>query len=269
MLAFLRPRATLGVEAVDSGVYRRSISCDGSNGWFEVSLDTAGADALRVCVQIDGPAALSHILERIHAIFDLSADWPLIAESLARDPSLAARIEALPGLRMPGCWDGFDLGVRAILGQQISVKAATTLAGRVAAAYGEPCAGPAGITHLAPTPQALADASFNGLGITTARIATIRAFARAVADGRIRFTGVVDPAEFTTDLQRLPGIGPWTAEYIAMRALRAPDAFPASDLGLLRALALKNPRDLERRAEAWRPWRAYAVMYLWNVAGGG
>jgi AraC family transcriptional regulator of adaptative response / DNA-3-methyladenine glycosylase II len=109
----------------------------------------------------------------------------------------------------------------------------------------------------------------NGLGITTARIATIRAFARAVADGVIDFNDSPEAAEFAARLDDLPGIGPWTAQYIAMRALREPDAFPASDLGLLRALDLKNPRDLERRAEAWRPWRAYAVMYLWNVAGGG
>ncbi len=233
------------------------------------SRSISDAHSLIARVHIGDPAALFAIVERIRAIFDLNADWSAIADGLARDASLAARIGALPGLRMPGCWDGFELGVRAILGQQITVKGATTLAGRLAAAYGQPIDGPAGITHLSPTPEALAGASMNGLGITTARIATIRSFARAVADGVIDFNHSPDPAGFAARLDELPGIGPWTAQYIAMRALREPDAFPTADLGLLRALALKNPRELERRAEAWRPWRAYAVMYLWNIAGGG
>ena len=128
---------------------------------------------------------------------------------------------------------------------------------------------PYGLTHLFPTPERLADADFEGIGLPRARAATVRGLAGAVADGSVRFNSQASAAEVVSALQELPGIGPWTAQYIAMRALADRDAFPAGDLGLLRALNLTNSRDLDRRAQAWRPWRAYAVMYLWNVAGGG
>jgi len=266
MLRFLAPRATPGVEEVDSSSYRRSISLNGTHGWLEVSLDE-GKDGLAVRVQFGDPRSLFLIIERVRAMFDLNADWAAIAQSLTADPVLAARMAANPGLRVPGCWNGFELAVRAILGQQITVKGATTVAGRLAKTLGRPFAGPGGLTHLFPSTEVLADANLAGLGLTQARSETVRAFARAVLDGRIGFDGVGDSGDFMARMCEIPGIGKWTAQYVAMRALGEPDAFPSGDLGLLRALDLKTPGELERRADAWRPWRAYATMYLWTAAG--
>ena len=265
MLAFLAPRATPGVEAVDLASYRRSISLNGCHGYFEVSLDEPH-DALAVRVQIGDPHSLYLIIERIRAMFDLNADWADIAQSLETDPELAARIRAEPGLRVPGCWDGFELTTRAILGQQITVKGATALAGRIAKAFGQPFCAANGITHLFPTPQVLADAKLTSVGLTQKRAETIRLLARAVCDGQISFEKIIDSDAFLVRLCEIPGIGTWTAQYVAMRALGEPDAFPSGDLGLLRALGLRTSREMESRAEAWRPWRAYAGMYLWSIA---
>jgi AraC family transcriptional regulator, regulatory protein of adaptative response / DNA-3-methyladenine glycosylase II len=266
MLAFLAPRAIPGVEAVEGGGYCRSISINGSHGYFAVSLDEA-KNSLCARVQFGDPRSLFFITERIRAMFDLNADWAAIAQTLSTDPALAKRIEAAPGLRVPGCWNGFELTVRAILGQQISVKGATTLAGRLAKTYGEALSAGGNITHVFPIPQALSEANFAGVGLTSKRAETVRALARAVCSGRISFEAVADSAEFLDRLCEIPGIGKWTAQYVAMRALGEPDAFPSSDLGLLHALDLDSSRELELRAESWRPWRAYAAMHLWNMAG--
>ena len=263
MLRFLAPRATPGVEAVEAARYRRTISLNGSHGWLEVSLD-AGNDGLAVRVQFGDPGSLFSIVERVRAMFDLNADWAAIAQGLAGDPVLATRMDANPGMRVPGCWNGFELAIRAILGQQVTVKGATALAGRLAKTFGQPFSAPGGLTHLFPPPGVLADANLAGVGLTKARSETIRALARAVSDGRIKFEAVVDSQDFLGRMCEIPGIGKWTAQYVAMRALGEPDAFPSGDLGLLRALALESPRDLDLRAEAWRPWRAYASMYLWT-----
>lgn len=266
MLRFLAPRATPGVEAVDRNTYRRSISLLGNHGWLQVSLD-AEHNCLAARVHFGDPRALFAIIERIRAMFDLNADWAGIAQALAADEVLAGRLVANPGMRVPGCWDGFELAVRAILGQQITVAGATTLAGRLAAKLGEPFAAPGGLAHLFPSAEVLAKAQFSGLGITDARVETIRALARAVCDGRLSFAGVGDCDRFLAGMCEIPGIGKWTAQYVAMRALGEPDAFPSGDLGLLRALDLKSARELDRRAESWRPWRAYACLYLWNQTG--
>ena len=202
-------------------------------------------------------------------MFDLSADWTDIVQSLRTDPLLARRVDAEPGLRVPGCWNGFELATRAILGQQVSVKGATTLAGRMARAFGQPFHPASGLTHLFPAPEVLAEARLASIGLPGKRAVTIQALARAVCDGRISFEGIVDSEAFLARLREIPGIGKWTAQYVAMRALREPDAFPCGDLGLLHALDLNTPRELEQRAEAWRPWRAYAAMYLWNIASEG
>jgi AraC family transcriptional regulator of adaptative response / DNA-3-methyladenine glycosylase II len=263
MLRFLAPRATPGVEAVESASYRRTISLNGSYGWLEVSLNK-GNDGLDVRVQFGDPRSLFLIIERIRAMFDLNADWAAIAQGLAADPVLAMRMQANPGLRVPGCWNGFELAIRTILGQQVTVKGATTLAGRLARTLGQPFSAPGGLTHIFPPPDVLADANLDGLGLTKARSETIRALARAVCDGRIGFEGVASSEDFMARMCEIPGIGKWTAQYVAMRALGEPDAFPSGDLGLLRALALESPGELERRAEAWRPWRSYASMYLWT-----
>ncbi len=268
MLAFLTPRATPGVEVVEMGTYRRSISLDGKRGFFEVSLDEAN-DTLVAKIQFGDPCSLFFIVERIRSMFDLNADWSAIARGLRSDPVLDGRVESEPGLRVPGCWNGFELATRAILGQQITVKGATALAGRIVKAFGHPFQGPNGLTHLFPTPEVLAEANLASIGMPGARAETIRSLARAVCTGHISFEGIVETNAFLTRLCEIPGIGKWTAQYVAMRALGEPDAFPSSDLGLLRALELESSRELERRAEAWRPWRAYAAMYLWNVAGGG
>ena len=265
MLAFLAARATPGVEVVELGSYRRSISLNNSDGYFEVSLDES-REALSVHIQFADSRALFLIVERIRRMFDLSADWQVIAARLRTDPALAARIESLPGLRVPGCWDGFELATRAILGQQISVKGATAFAGRIARTFGRPLSAAGSLTHLFPSPEVLADARLTTVGLTTARAETIRALARAVCDKRVSFEGIAESDAFLSRLCEIPGIGQWTAQYVAMRALGEPDAFPSSDLGLLRALNLGGVRELERRSEAWRPWRAYAAMYLWNSA---
>jgi AraC family transcriptional regulator of adaptative response / DNA-3-methyladenine glycosylase II len=168
------------------------------------------------------------------------------------------------GLRVPGAWDGFELAVRAILGQQVSVKGATTLAGRLVRAFGEPMDGGPGLTHVFPTPERLAAADYSSIGLPAARAEAIRQLASAVARGELVFSGAAEPGHFIERFKKLPGIGEWTAQYVAMRALGNPDAFPAADLGLLRATGFAKPKELEERADRWRPWRAYAAMHLWQ-----
>jgi AraC family transcriptional regulator of adaptative response / DNA-3-methyladenine glycosylase II len=218
-----------------------------------------------VRIEFGDPHSLFLIVERIRAMFDLNADWADIVPVLNSDPVLASMVKADSGLRLPGSWNGFELAIRAILGQQITVKGATSLAGRIASSFGKRFSGPNGLTHLFPAPEILASARLVDVGLTGARAETIRALARAVCAGKINFEGVIDSDAFLERLCEIPGIGKWTAQYVAMRALGEPDAFPSSDLGLLRALSLDSCRELEQRAEAWRPWRAYAAMYLWRI----
>lgn len=265
MLDFLAPRCTPGVELVEAGCYRRTISANGTYGYFEVCPEPE-RHCLVARIEFGDPQALFMIVERIRAMFDLNADWSSISETLKSDPVLAEKLRLDPGLRVPGCWDAFELAVRAILGQQVTVKGATTLAGRLASSFGKPFRGHNALSHHFPSPEALADAKLTSAGLTKARAETIRSLARAVCDGKISFSGVVDSEQFLNRLCEVPGIGTWTAQYVALRALGEPDAFPASDLGLLRAMNLRNARELESRSEAWRPWRAYAAMYLWRNA---
>jgi len=264
MLAFLAPRATPGVETVENGVYRRSISLHRIDGHFEVSLDGENS-GLAARVQFGDPRSLFFITERIRAMFDLNADWEAIMRGLRTDPVLVGPVEARRGLRVPGCWNGFELTTRAILGQQVTVKGATALAGRLVSNFGRRFTPANGLTHLFPLPEVLADAKLTSIGLPAARAETIRTLARAVSDGQISFEGIVDSEAFLARLCEIPGIGKWTAQYVAMRALGEPDAFPSGDLGLLRALKLRSSRELEQRAETWRPWRAYAAMYLWSI----
>jgi AraC family transcriptional regulator of adaptative response / DNA-3-methyladenine glycosylase II len=266
MLDFLAPRATPGIEVVADSVYRRTISLNGIDGYFEVSLDSA-QDALLVRIDFPDPRALFAVVERIRAMFDLNADWSSIAKTLRADRMLGPSVKAEPGVRVPGCWNGFELAVRAILGQQVTVRGATSLAGRLVAAFGRKVEEHNALTHIFPSPEALAKSRLESVGLTGARAETIRALARAVAEGKIKFEGVIDSEDFLRRLCEIPGIGAWTAQYVAMRALREPDAFPSSDLGLLRASAVTMPRELEQQSEPWRPWRAYAAMYLWRMGG--
>jgi AraC family transcriptional regulator of adaptative response / DNA-3-methyladenine glycosylase II len=264
LLRFLAPRCIPGVELVEKDTYSRTFFLHGLSGWMEVSCD-APASALSVRIHYPQPRFLFLIVERLRRMFDLAANPDEIAAHLGRDPLLAPRITLAPGLRVPGCWDGFELAIRAILGQQVTVRGATTLTGRLVREFGTPVADLPGLTYLFPSPEKLADASFANVGLTAARAHTVRSLAGAVAAGKISFAGVVNVEDFSARLRELPGIGDWTAEYVAMRALSEPDAFPAIDLGLLRSAGLSNPRQLASRAEAWRPWRAYAAMYLWQT----
>jgi AraC family transcriptional regulator, regulatory protein of adaptative response / DNA-3-methyladenine glycosylase II len=263
LLRFLAQRAIPGVEVVQSECYRRTISLNGLTGAICVALDKAGA-ALIVRIRFPEPRWLLVIIERIRRLFDLAADPPEISALLINDPLFAKSIVTMPGLRVPGCWDGFELAVRVVLGQQISVSSANTFAGRLVQAFGTQITASNSLTHLFPTAEVLADADVAGIGLTKRRAETIRLLARAVSEGRINFGAVHNVEEFQSALRAIPGIGSWTADYIAMRALEDPDAFPAADLGLLRGASLPNERRLSQRAEAWRPWRAYAAMYLWQ-----
>ncbi len=264
MLSFLAARAIPGVEFVDDHVYRRSICLEGQTGYFEVQFD-AVKHALRVAIQFDDSRLLFLIIERVRRMFDLGADPQTIAARLSTEEALASCVRTHPGLRVPGCWDGFELAVRAILGQQVTVKGASTLAGRLVASFGTPFRGAEGVTHLFPRAAVLAEADLSSIGLPKSRARTIRLLAVAVRDGVISFNGIVHSEPLLARLCEVPGIGPWTAQYIAMRALGEPDAFPSGDLGLLRALDVASSGELERRAEAWRPWRAYAAMYLWTT----
>jgi AraC family transcriptional regulator of adaptative response / DNA-3-methyladenine glycosylase II len=269
LLGFLSLRAIPNVEAVTGGVYRRTVILGGKPGVIEVGLDPK---VPRLIVR--APSGLDGCQERlrcrIERVFDLTASPALISTQLGRDPVLAPATARFPGIRVPGSWDGFETAVRAILGQRISVKAATSLAGRLAARHGVELqtSGGSGLTRLFPTPERLADADLGGLGLTGQKERSIASLGRAVADGSLRLDGQGDPAETAARLLELPGIGPWTVEYVAMRALREPDAFPAGDLILRRAAAphagaTLSEATLVAMAEGWRPWRAYAAMLLW------
>jgi AraC family transcriptional regulator of adaptative response / DNA-3-methyladenine glycosylase II len=270
VLGFLAPRAIPGVESVVGGVYRRTIDLDGARGVVEVR--PGGSHALLATIALDRLPPLAGAVARLRHLFDLDADPEAIGAHLGRDPVLAARLARHPGVRVPGAWDAFELAVRAILGQQVSVAGATTLAGRLAAAYGEPLArADAGV--LFPRPERLAGADLSPVGLPRARAAAISSLASAVVGNPALLRADGGTGVSVARLAALPGIGPWTAEYVAMRALREPDAFPSSDLGLLRAMGPHvrafSPARLLRRAERWRPWRAYAAMLLWLGDGPG
>ena len=271
MIGFLAARAITGIEAVDGRkCYLRSIALDGAQGTISVEPDERDRG---LCVTIRFPhiASLATIVRRVRRIFDLSADPLAINRDLARDTLLAPLVARRPGLRVPGAWDGFEVAVRAMLGQQITVAGAVKLAAKLVAAYGEtlcPSDG-VGLTHTFPTPERLAQADLRSLGMPVARAEALSAMARAaVADA-----GLFHPTQSLEDaiakLRQVRGIGEWTAHYIAMCVLGEPDAFPAADIGLMRALtppggARPVASEVLARAEAWRPWRAYAAQYLWT-----
>jgi len=264
MARFLARRAIPGVEAVRPDAYRRTVQVADAHAVIEVRprLDEHHFQ-LRIPVSLS--SHLGWISERIRALFDLDADPMEISKQLAGDPFLRKRVRAHPGLRVPGAWDGFELGVRAILGQQVSVKGASTLAGRMVSTYGrvrDPAAD-ADLRHLFPEPKRIARARLARIGLTSGRARAVRALARAVEREELQLDGAADPEVMKTRLLRLPGVGEWTAGYVAMRALRDPDALPAGDLGLRRALEVPA-RHLEGRCEGWRPWRAYGAMHVWT-----
>lgn len=264
LVTFLASRATPGVEAVEGGVYRRTITHRGATGTLAVR--KLASHALGVTIVFPDAAALPYIVARVRTMFDLSAEPAAIAGAFERDAQLGPLVRARRGLRIPVAWDPFELAVRAIVGQQVTVRGATTLMGRLAARLGAP-AGDGACAF--PSAEALAEASVADLGVTSARAHAIRTLAREAADGKL-FTGQ-EPAEVVRALVALPGIGEWTAQYIAMRGLGDPDAFPTGDLGLRIAATDASAGEarissgaLSEMAERWRPWRAYAAMHLWQ-----
>ncbi len=275
LLAFFAGRATPGVEHVQNGRYLRSIVIGEARGVIDVH-DAGGH--LSLSLHGIGTNSLFSIVQRVRSMFDLDASTDDIARVLSGDARLKRLLKQSPGVRVPGAWDGFELTVRAILGQQVSVSAATTLAGRIANRYGEPIDVPViGLqqapNRLFPEPKDLVRARLENLGIIGSRARTIRSVARAVLDGELGFGTAQVPEDFCKSLTAIKGIGDWTAEYVAMRSLKNPDAFPASDLGLLRAFdgsggGRMKPTELAMRAEAWRPWRAYAALLLWGSEKG-
>jgi AraC family transcriptional regulator of adaptative response / DNA-3-methyladenine glycosylase II len=272
MIDFLAARAINGIEAVDgNGRYHRSIMLDGAQGIIGVEPD-GSERGLRVTIRFPHIASLATIVRRVRRIFDLSADPLAIGEDLARDSLLAPLVARRPGLRVPGAWDGFEVAVRAMLGQQITVTAALKLATKLVAAYGEPLRSNYGdgLTHAFPTPERMVQADLRPLGMPAARAEALSSLAGAAAADPSLFNPTQTLEGAITKLRSLRGIGEWTAQYIAMRVLREPDAFPAADIGLMRALTPSgggrpSASDVLARAEGWRPWRAYAAQHLWTV----
>lgn len=271
LLAFLRSRALPRVEAVDADSYARVFGPPDAPGWLRLRAWPGAPHTLRLELHCPRPARILDVVTRLRRMFDLNADPRIIAAALSADEQLGPFVERHPGVRLPGGWDGFEVAVRAVLGQQVSVAAARTLAARLVERFGSPLEAPfaAGLDRLFPTPNALADADLSTIGLPRTRADTVRGVARALLDGRVDFQPERPLEEFTAHWQTLPGIGAWTAQYIAMRALGAPDAFPAADLILRRAAAggAERPltaKALTARAERWRPWRAYAVIQLWR-----
>ncbi len=245
-LNFVRRRAIPGLEIVGDDTYQRngiSVRHSAPENCLVARIEPANVSRLRA------------VVEQIRFFFDLRANTREIAAHLRKSPQLKGIVGRSSGLRLPGCWDAFELAVRAILGQQVTVKGASTLAGRLVERFGPPKA------------DVLADADLASIGLPKARAESLRALARALCDGKLRFDGSIATSDVIAQMCELPGVGLWTANYVAMRALGDPDAFPASDLGLLKAAGVTSPRRMEEMAEAWRPWRSYAALYLWESLG--
>jgi AraC family transcriptional regulator, regulatory protein of adaptative response / DNA-3-methyladenine glycosylase II len=271
ILSFLRARAIPGIESVSGGRYARTIALGDGRGLLVVEPEEGSY--LKATVRFPNLKNLPAIIARVRRVFDLAADPLAIGAHLSLDPLLAPLVAARPGLRVPGAWDGFELAVRAILGQQITVTAATRLAGELVLSHGERIADPAaldyGLTHVFPTPRQLDGANSAAMGIPKSRRMALSSLAAAVVADPLIFSPRRSLGEAITQLRSLAGIGEWTAQYIAMRELREPDAFPATDIGLMRAMCNErgmrpSPGELLAHAEQWRPWRAYAALHLWT-----
>jgi AraC family transcriptional regulator of adaptative response / DNA-3-methyladenine glycosylase II len=274
MLAFLRARAIPGVEVVDNGSYLRTIGMDGSTGTVQVT-HLPERQSLRVAIRFPRVQSLPAIVSRVRRLFDLGADIETIDAHLSLDPLLAPFVAQRPGLRAPGGWDGFELAVRAILGQQVSVAAARRLAGQLVARYGEPLSGDfvsdPRLTHVFPEARRLALAKSIEVGMPAARRSALKELAEAASADPNLFRPFGTIEEAIGRLRKIRGVGEWTAQYIALRALRETDAFPAADIGLLRGAevvdgARSTVPNLLMRSESWRPWRAYAAQHLWAAA---
>lgn len=267
LLGFFAERAVTGLEEVDDSTYRRTLRLSHGSAVIELTPAAGHIDAV---IRLADLRDLGSAVSRCRSLFDLDADPVAVDDTLGRDALLAPLVRRTPGRRVPGAADGFETAVRAVLGQQVSVASARGAAARLVAALGEPLAQPHGsLTHTFPSAQALAAADHGLPPMPTARAATLRTIATMVADGDLDLDAGAARDDARRRLLEIRGVGPWTAEYIAMRALADPDAFPASDLGVLRGLAaLGAPGTVAgatAHAERWRPWRAYAVQHLWSV----
>jgi AraC family transcriptional regulator of adaptative response / DNA-3-methyladenine glycosylase II len=267
VLEYLAERALEGVERVDERGYARTVREDGEVGSVEV-FHLPDAESLRVTVRCASVRALPRLVLRVRRVFDLGADLGRIGEHLAQDPLLAPLVSQRPGLRVPGGWDGFELGVRAILGQQVSVGAGRALAEQLVRLAGARALVGAGLARAFPTPEQVLSAELGKLGMPAARREALQALARATLEEPTLFDAGASVEATVERLCRVRGVGAWTAGYVALRAAREPDAFPAGDRGLQRGYGLlagaePSAAELERESERWRPWRAYAAAYLW------
>jgi AraC family transcriptional regulator of adaptative response / DNA-3-methyladenine glycosylase II len=265
LLAYLAARAIPGVEQASPGAYRRTIVVDGDPGVLELS--RGGADHLLLRAHLPHWDELVHLVQRARRIANLDFELEAATRRLANDPAIGRLVRVRPGLRPPGTWDPFETGIRAIIGQQVSVAGANTLAGRLVAKLGTPVPGLAelGLTHTFPTPAALAAMNLDRVGLTPSRAGAIRAFAQAVLDDAVPLDRSVGLRELIGSLTAIKGLGPWTADYIALRLGEA-DAYPATDLALRRALPRHAPAAAaapDETPERWRPWRALAATHLW------
>ena len=269
MLSFLQARMIPGVESIEEGQYRRTVSLNGRQGTISVT-NNGKSQALEAEIRFPDVRSLPEIVRRLRSVFDLGCHPLTIEEHLSKDPTLSPLIAARPGLRVPGAWDEFEMALRAILGQQISVTGATKLASKLVDSYGDTLKQGAdkALRLVFPAPERLAASDLKSLGMPESRRRTIREISKVMVGNPGFFSGRRDLDDAIEKLCAVPGIGKWTANYIAMRALREPDAFPVKDAGLIRALGQRgidlNTDALLRHAEQWRPWRAYATMHLWT-----
>ena len=270
MLSYLKDRVMAGIEHIEDNVYRRTVTWGNKTGWLCVSHDPK-RPRLQVKLSLSLVEVVMPLLVRVRRMFDLDAHPTPIVEHLQQDPILQPIVSAHPGLRIPGAFEPFPLIVRIILGQRISVKAATTLCQRLIETFGAPVETPFPMLHTSfPTAETLASCELSALtdlGITKARSQTIQTLAQGIYEGTLCLDDSVDPAVLSGQLLALRGIGPWTVNYALMRVFGDPDVFPASDLGLRKALGDCTAKEAEKHAEAWRPWRSYASIYLWSSPG--
>lgn len=267
LISFLRQRATPGVESVREEFYRRTIEIGGTAGTIDVRPDKA-EPRLVVSIELPKYEYLMHVIERVRRIFDLTADPVQIAGHLSHDPRLKPHLDAFPGLRVPGVWDGFELAVRALLRQKLSVTDSIRIAGRLVRTFGKPIKSSLeGLTHLFPPPEELAEADLSKAGIRGSCAASVHALARSVCRKELTFEASKGLEDAVSRVRNIRGVSENFAHYVAMRAFAEPDAFPSHDLGLRRPLGLDgipvSSAEILRIAEGWRPWRAYAAMYLW------
>jgi AraC family transcriptional regulator of adaptative response / DNA-3-methyladenine glycosylase II len=265
MIRYFEARAIAGVEDVSDGIYRRTVTIDGDPGVLELSL--GGPDHLLLQAHLPHWEGLIHLVRRARRIFNLDCDVEGATRHLATDPAVGPLVRARPGIRPPGTWDAFETGVRAIIGQRISLSGANTIAARTVERYGTPVPGlrALGLTHLFPAPPTLATADLRDLGLSPGHAAAVNTFAGAVADGELRLDRAGRLEHLVGSITSIRGLGRWTAHYLALR-MGEPDAFPATDLGLRRALSqgsFVRAREVEHVAECWRPWRAHAATHLW------